>query len=132
MKVLEKWKQHINKNNRPDDFAKYIAPADSLSRTNIQAFKAKILKSFPKIKKFDELDAIPWAANEVRLLAMFNVLVSYSAFLFGLVLQCLTCHNFKTVFRSRNAGKVIPRGHAIVIWRVSSKNPRLKESDGLL
>ena len=66
MRVLNRWKHHINKNQSPADFENYIIPADDLSRRNIEGFAEKIVKSFPKIREFSQLDMDLLVAKEVK------------------------------------------------------------------
>ena len=73
VKLLNRRMHHVNRKTRAGDFEKYIVPADDLSRASVDAFKAKIRKSFPKIGVFSELDTISLAAREVRILIILPV-----------------------------------------------------------
>ena len=81
VRVLNRWKHHINRNYRPHDFEKYIVPADNLSRGAIETFREKIRQSFQEIRTFHKLDSIPLLANTVRILVAFTVLIIASAWL---------------------------------------------------
>ena len=65
VKILNRRMHHVNRKTRAGDFEKYIVPADDLSRRSIEAFKAKIHGSFPKITEFFEILPAHVVINEV-------------------------------------------------------------------
>ena len=73
VKLLNR-RMHVNKNQRPAHFDKYIVPADKLSRGSVESFKEKIQNSFPKITKFIKVRPNYSQINQVRPLAICTVL----------------------------------------------------------